>query len=111
MSDIKKKLGNRIRDLRLQKGWTQEELALRAEISRSHMGRLERGERGATLDSLDKVTTALEISFDELFTFLDSRNKGSDILNILMYKLSKRSLADQQIISDLIDVLPPWKKE
>ncbi|HID0815732.1 TPA: helix-turn-helix domain-containing protein [Clostridium botulinum] len=111
MSDINKKLGIRLRELRESKRWTQEELALRAEISTSHMGRLERGERGVTLDSLEKVTKALGISFEELFRFIDSDNKDTNTLYKLVCKLSKRSIEDQRIISDLIDVLPPWKSE
>lgn len=111
MSDIKERLGNRLRDLRESKGWTQEELALSAGISTSHMGRLERGERGITLDSLEKVTTALGVSFEELFRFMDNNSTNTDTLYKLVHKLSKRSVADQQIISDIIDVLPPWKNE
>lgn len=75
------------------------------------MGRLERGERGVTLGSLEKVATALGIGFEELFRFMDIGGRDTDTLYILMCKLSKRSVADQQIISNLIDILPPWEKD
>jgi transcriptional regulator with XRE-family HTH domain len=113
MGDIKKTIGNRLRDLRNEYGWSQEELAHRAEISPSHMGRLERGERGATIHSLEKVTNALGITFEELFRFLNPEyeNKDNAILYALVQKLSKRSLRDKKIILNLIDSLPPWESD
>ncbi|OOM74765.1 anaerobic benzoate catabolism transcriptional regulator [Clostridium puniceum] len=107
--DIKKAVGHRIRDLRTKREWSQEELALRAEISLSHMGRLERGERGATIHSLEKVINALDITFVDLFRFLDENNTEVDTktLNDIIDKLRKKSLKDQQIILNLIDILSP----
>lgn len=113
MNDIKKVIGLRIRNLREERGWSQEELAHRASISPSHFGRLERGERGATIHSLEKVTNALDITFEELFRFINSENENKDMqtLNNIICKLSKRSLKDQKIILNLINVLPPWKDD
>ena len=47
-----KTLGTRIRDERLKLNLTQEELAEKANISPSYMGRIERGERNPTLENL-----------------------------------------------------------
>ncbi|NLD47798.1 MAG: helix-turn-helix transcriptional regulator [Clostridiaceae bacterium] len=96
---------------RTEQNISQEALALKAGISPSHMGRLERGERGATIHSLEKVTEALNISIEELFRFLspEFENKDASVMFDLVCKLSKRSIKDQKIILDLLDILPPWE--
>ena len=58
-SDHRKMLGKRIRKLRDQKGWSQEEFADLCGVNRSYMGRIERGELNLTLDSLQKVSKGL----------------------------------------------------
>ena len=111
MKDIKRVIGDRIRIYRTEQNLSQEALALKAGISPSHMGRLERGERGATIHSLEKVTEALNISIEELFRFLspEFENKDASVMFDLVCKLSKRSIKDQKIILDLLDILPPWE--
>lgn len=55
-------LGTRIRKLRSQRGWSQEEFADICDINRSYMGRIERGELNLTLDSLEKIKKGLGTS-------------------------------------------------
>lgn len=55
-----KTLGQRIRDLRKNIGWTQEELAERARIDRSYIGGVERGERNLTFLVLCQICQALD---------------------------------------------------
>lgn len=52
-------LGNRIREKRKGLGWTQEKLAAKAEIDRSYIGGVERGERNLTFTMLCQICTAL----------------------------------------------------
>lgn len=54
------KLGDRIREQRKKLGLTQEELAHKAEIDRSYIGGVERGERNLTLKVLCAICVALE---------------------------------------------------
>lgn len=53
------KLGNRIRERRKARGWTQEDLASRAEIDRSYIGGVERGQRNLTFTMLCAICKAL----------------------------------------------------
>ncbi len=46
---------------------TQEDLAFKAEVDRSYMGFLERGERNPTLAKLIKISQSLKVSLSELF--------------------------------------------
>jgi transcriptional regulator with XRE-family HTH domain len=59
-------LGKAIRTIRLAKGISQEELALLAEVDRSYLGRVERGDNNAALLTLKKLADALGITLAKL---------------------------------------------
>jgi XRE family transcriptional regulator, regulator of sulfur utilization len=50
-----------LRQLRVERGWSQEQLAERAELNRSYLGEVERGHAIPSLITLSKLATALEI--------------------------------------------------
>lgn len=52
-------LGERIREARKEKVWTQEDLAHAADIDRSYIGGVERGERNITFSMLCRISQAL----------------------------------------------------
>lgn len=54
------KLGGAVRAARMAKGMSQETLADAAGIDRSHMGKIERGERNVTILNVAKVAAALD---------------------------------------------------
>ena len=56
---IKKLVGQRIRELREKKGWSQEKLAEHADLDRTYIGRIERGEKNIGLENLVKIARAL----------------------------------------------------
>ena len=53
--------GGRLRCLRLKREWTLAELATRAGMSRTQVGRLERGESDPRLSAIQKLATALGV--------------------------------------------------
>ena len=59
-------LAHRIKELRLERGISQEELAHRSGLSRTGMGFLETGKRWPRLDTLMSVADGLNITVDEL---------------------------------------------
>ena len=63
-----KAFGQAVRTARTERGIAQEELAILAEIERSHMGKIERGEHMPTLALILKISTALQISAANLMT-------------------------------------------
>ncbi|MBQ3576347.1 MAG: helix-turn-helix transcriptional regulator [Coprobacter sp.] len=65
-TDINIKFGQRVVELRKLKGLPQEELAFRCNIQRSYMGVIERGEKSATLNTIEKIAQGLEVSIQEL---------------------------------------------
>lgn len=56
---VLQELGNRIREKRKARGWTQEDLADNASIDRSYIGGVERGERNLTFKVLCQICEAL----------------------------------------------------
>lgn len=66
---ILKDLGDRIKYLRKQIGLSQEKLALKAEIDRTYLAGIEAGKRNATIQSIEKIVNALEISMKDFWNF------------------------------------------
>lgn len=65
--DIKQKVGQRIKVLRAEKEMSQEEVANTADMERSFMTHIESGRRNISLDTLQRILTALDISFKDFF--------------------------------------------
>ena len=59
-------LGEAIRRIRLSKGISQERLALLAEVDRSYVGRVERGDNNVAVLTLARLACALDISISKL---------------------------------------------
>ena len=59
--------GNAVRELRRERGLSQEALAWRAEINRSYSSGIERGLRNVSLTNIDKLAAALQIEISDLF--------------------------------------------
>ena len=66
MQALQEKIGNRIRELRSARGWSQEEFADRCEIHRGHMGQIERGEKDVTISTLAKLARVWKITVSAL---------------------------------------------
>lgn len=60
--------GRAIRKFRERKNMSQEDLALSAQMDRSYVGRVERGEKSVSLDKIWQLCTALEATPAELFS-------------------------------------------
>lgn len=65
--DIKTAIGERIKQLRNERGLSQEEFAHRADIDRTYVARLESGKRNVTVIALQKVIKALETDYRKFF--------------------------------------------
>ena len=61
------KFGRKIQKRRKEIGITQEELAFRVRLSRTHMGHIEQGRRSPSLEVLNKIARALKTSPKDFF--------------------------------------------
>lgn len=59
--------GERVRDLRTSRGFSQERLAALAGLHRTYVGSVERGERNISLDNIHALAHALGVKASELF--------------------------------------------
>ncbi|MDD5272274.1 MAG: helix-turn-helix transcriptional regulator [Methylovulum sp.] len=66
-NQLQKNFGARVRELRKQKGLSQESLALICDLDRTYIGSVERGERNVSLLNIHKIAVALGVPAKELF--------------------------------------------
>ena len=79
MTDISAAIGKRIRTFRNAQGISLEELSFKADLNAAHLGQIERGLRNPTIETLNRIATALDISFYELM------KKTKRLTDILMW--------------------------
>jgi len=65
-------LGMRIKYLRQKHRWSQEDLALNANINKNYICDLENGRRNPSLEILERIAIAFNISLEELFKGIES---------------------------------------
>ncbi|MBF0546518.1 MAG: helix-turn-helix transcriptional regulator [Candidatus Riflebacteria bacterium] len=69
MNEYQVLFGKRLKFFRKQRNWTQEELAEKADLDRTYVASIERGERNVSLLNIVRLAEALEIFPGELFKF------------------------------------------
>lgn len=62
---ITKLFAQNIRELRAQRGFSQEQLAHRAGLHRTYIGAVERGERNITLVNAQRIAEALDVTLEQ----------------------------------------------
>ena len=73
LAEIKRRLGARIRALRLKRGWTQDVFADKSGFHRAQVGAFERGEMNITLASLHLVAQTLDVRIVDLLKGVEKR--------------------------------------
>ncbi len=105
MSNLAKTVGQRIRNYRTQLGLSQEKLAELAGCHPTYIGQLERGEKNATLESIDKIASSLKISLSKLFENLGENTSERNLpLECYEFLLTKSQEEQEQIIKILIEM-------
>lgn len=102
------RLGGRIRELRKARRWSQEKLALEAEISRTYMGSIELGAKGPSLWTLHRISRALGVQLVHLFlppTY--EKPQAAEIVARLSAKLldRRRTIGDLEKIEALVETV------
>ena len=65
-TDIRVRFGRRLRELRKERGLSQEELAFRAGLHRTYVSSAERGERNVALINIERLAKALAVDMCDL---------------------------------------------
>ncbi len=66
MADERGRFGRRLRALRMERGLSQEALSFEAELDRSYVGQVERGECNISLQNMAKLARALGVKLSDL---------------------------------------------
>jgi len=75
--DIERVVGQNVRRIRLERGISQEALAYDAEVDRSYLGALERGEKNPTVRLLARIAGVLECGVPDLVIDSDKPVPGN----------------------------------
>ncbi len=111
MSDIVKILGQRIRNYRTSKGLSQEKLAELCSCHPTYIGQIERGEKNATIESIEKISVALNVSLSELFEKLGWEESGTRNIPLECYEfLLAKTKEEQEHIYSILLEMDKYKK-
>lgn len=95
-------LGSRIKELRGQYGYSQEQLALHAGITTAYLGMVERNEKNPTVLVVEKICLALGISLAEFFA-TEPTSPELDTLSLqILNRVRNRSEEEKRIILEII---------
>ena len=87
-NEVKRKLGLRLKELRLSKGMKQEDLEPLG-FSYRYYGRVERGLANVTLETLVRLCQIFEVSLSDLFLFMDAEREASEDREAVAVKVAK----------------------
>jgi len=104
---IKIAVGQRLQGFRNHQGRTQEEVAHEADVHPSYITKLESGRANWTIESMDNILNALDISYHDLFHNIDeAKNRVDNTVLIQIIKLLEgRSLDEQRKALQLLKAL------
>lgn len=111
MSEISKLIGQRIRNYRTQKKLSQEKLAELSGCHHTYIGQVERGEKNATLESIEKIASALNVSLAQLFEKLGDA-ETADSIPLKCYEfLSAKTKAEQEHLYNVLVEMDKYKNK
>ena len=112
MNNIVTVIGQRIRNYRNSIGISQETLGERAGLHTSYIGQLERGEKNATLETLYKVSTALEIPLSKLFEKLEGETDEGRNIPLECYEfIASKSKGEQELLYKMLVEMDRYKNK
>ena len=110
MSEIAKIVGQRIRSYRLQLGFSQEKVAELSGCHPTYIGQVERGEKNATLESIEKIAAAIDVPLSKLFDKIGCTPDDSIDIPAKCYELLlTKSKSEQEQIYRIILELDKYK--
>jgi len=109
VTDVKRLIGDRIRQLRKEKGLSQEKLGYESELHCTHIGSIERGQKNFSIDTLIKVAKGLNVEVADLFNFPMPPAEAKRMKKSLIEEINVSSPETIKILSDLLTGLKSLK--
>jgi XRE family transcriptional regulator, regulator of sulfur utilization len=104
MDGFLKKLGERLRLYRKEKGYSLEQLGELAGLHHNYIGLVERGEKNLTVESLQKLAKGLEVPLEQLFHSIDPMDADSDFQKLLGL-LAERPAEDHTMVLQIVQAI------
>lgn len=105
MEDVKRLIGDRIRQLRKEKGLSQEKLGYESELHCTHIGSIERGQKNWSIETLIKVAKGLNVNVVDLLNFNLPPPDAKKIKKSLIKDINAASPETVKILSNLLNGL------
>lgn len=110
MSVIAKTIGQRVRNFRTEKGLSQEKLAEMSGCHPTYIGQVERGEKNATLESIEKIASAMNVPLSKLFEKIGE--DVSDSIPMKCYELvASKSKTEQEHLYKMLVEMDKYKNQ
>ncbi|MBP3506577.1 MAG: helix-turn-helix transcriptional regulator [Lachnospiraceae bacterium] len=109
LTNITQILGQRIRHYRKQQKLSQEKLAELSDLHPTYIGQIERGEKNATIESIYKISLALQIPISQLLEKLDE-HKSLESTDFQSHSVSDTDNIPLQIY-ELVSIEPKENQE
>lgn len=97
--NLSTRVGNIIRGYRVSKDISQETLAERSNLTATYIGQLERGNMNPTVSTLYRITSALDISLNELFAEAETTAKAPASPELFRFIQYIKNLPPERIAS------------
>jgi len=111
MSEIAKTIGQRIRNYRTQLGLSQEKLAEFSGCHPTYIGQVERGEKNTTIESIEKIASALNVPLSRLFENLGGTGEDTRNIPLECYELiCAKSISEQEQIYAILLEIEKYRK-
>ena len=105
-------VGKKIKLLRHQRSWSQEDVAKRLHISIPAFSKIETGITDVNLSRLEQISTLFEMSVVQLLTFNDNgqQEKDNTILELLTQKIQERETQVNGLQKTMIDLYEEMRR-
>lgn len=101
-------LGQKIREERIEKGYTQEELGEKIDSTGAYIGQIERGERSASMSKIVLIAQALNVSLDYLIgNFRFDQVNNIDVK--IVQELKDATNRQKELMIEIIKIIKKYK--
>jgi len=110
LEDVKRLIGDRIRQLRKEQGLSQEKLGDKADLHYTHVGSIERGEKNWSIETLIKLAKGLNVEIVDLFNFPMQPAEAKKMKKSLVEEINVSSPETIKVLSNLLNGLKSFKR-
>lgn len=111
MSEITTTVGQRLRQRRVELGYSQELASEKAGLHPTYIGQVERGEKNATIESIEKICIALNYPMEDLFNKIVSCDSKYKTAQKCYELIISQPLRDQEILYILLTDIIKYKQK